>query len=307
MRTEQLRYLDSVLRNGSFRGAARELGISQPTISQQIQRLEEELDLVLVTRARGRVMPTAEAEPLLPLVDRLLQDERVLREEASAIKGLRTGSVRLGCIATISRSVLAEALPAYRRRYPNIRFDVRETGSLPIIEQVLSGSLDLGLISGMAEDPVIPDLSYTRLFPDPLVLCVPRGHPLTSRTRVGIADAAREPWILYDANYALRRYFDQRTEGTTLNVVYQTNSTVSAIHLVAAGLGVALVGTLGITTSDTADQAKVRGIPLDAPPTVLSMIARADSRPPPAVRELRRMLHASAARIAQQIGGSAAD
>lgn len=290
MRIEQLRYLDAILELGSFRAAADSLGVSQPTLSQQLRRLEEELDLVLVSRTRTGAVPTAEAQPLLPLVKRMLDQERALREEAGAVRGLRTGYVRLGSIASLSRSVLAPALLSYRKQFPNVRLEVLEGGSLTLVDHVRAGELDLGLLSVAEDEPIDDDIALTELCRDRPMLCVARDHPAVRLTRPRIRDLADEPWIVQGTGSSLRQMLARNSGGHHLNIIYQSNSPTSTLHLVAAGMGIAILGRLTIENSNPADIRRIAALPVPGPDLLIASAARKDTNPPPAVRELRHVL-----------------
>ena len=104
MRFEQFQYLEAALRTRSFRQAAKELGVSQPTITNQVQRLEEDLGVLLVMRASHGVSPTYAAERILPHAVVAIRAEHALRQEVSAIDSLKIGHVRVASVATGSQT-----------------------------------------------------------------------------------------------------------------------------------------------------------------------------------------------------------
>ena len=301
MKLTQLRYLQAVIETGSFRAAARRLGVSQPTVSEQIKLLEEELDLVLVSRGGGSTKPTAEAATLMPIVGRLLDEERNLREEAASVHGLNTGTVRLGSISTLSQTIVAEVLPTYRHVHPRIKFSVFEGGSRTITEQVRSGDLDLGLIAMAADEPLGDEYVVSHLFDDRTVLCVPKSFNTPHGARLRLPDLAAEPWIVQGEEYSRHRMLTRLAGSTALNVVYQSNNPNSTLRLVAAGVGIALVSEMSYLTCDLADRRQVRLIPIDAPAMVLCMVSRTHAAPSPAVRELRPLLRRAAVKVRSRL------
>jgi LysR family hydrogen peroxide-inducible transcriptional activator len=196
MRSEQLRYLEAAIRHGSLRKAAQEVGVGQPTLSQQIRRLEEDLNVVLLIRRANGVLPSAEARILLPHIRQVLQADRALREEAGLINGLRSGSVRLGAVTTASQILLPRVVPLYRNSFPNVRFSVWESGSQGVRDSVTSGELDLGLVVRTSDPASDANLTATDLISDQIVLCVSRRHPLADKPVVKMEDLAGQSWVV---------------------------------------------------------------------------------------------------------------
>lgn len=298
MRLSQLHYLQAVLEAGSFRAAARKLGVSQPTLSQQIKLLEEELDVSLLNRTSSKTVATAEISTLLPHVTRILQEEQYLVDQAGAVRGLRVGNVRLGSITILSQTILADALPEFRRAYPSVKFSVWEGPSGIIAERVRSGEIDLGLIAVAPDEPLEQGLVYSDLFTDRTVLCAPHDFVLPKKSKFRIADFADSPWIIQGEGYARHRMLTRLAAGANLNVVYESTNPNTTLRLVASGVGIALVSEISFSTGDAADLKRIRLLPISAPDLKLSMVSRKDTMPPPAIRELRGFLLDSVSRVA---------
>lgn len=299
MRIEQLRYADTAIRLGSLRKAAHELGITQPSLSQQIQRLEEELGVVLLIRRPNGVRPTDAAAAVLPHMRVVLRAEESLRQEASAINELRTGRVRLGSIATASRTLLPTVVRRFQREHPSIRFQVTEDGSEVIRDRVLDGELDGGIVSRMFDDEAsMSQLAVEDLADGQIVVCLHSGHPLWDRPSVRAADLAGAALIAFHRGYLLRTAYERLAHATggDVHAVYYTDSSETARRMVAAGVGIALISRLG-TTDDAAVRAgRIRFVPLEErwAESRMSWVRRIDEQPPPAVRALLRILRAEA-------------
>lgn len=290
MRFEQLHYLDTALRLGSVRRAASELGITQPSLSAQIQRLEEDLGVVLLVRGPRGVRATDAAQAVLPHVRAALRAENALRQEASAITGLRAGRVRLGSISAASHRVLPGIVQRFQRELPNIHFQVTEAGSAAIRNAVAAGDFDIGILSRFLHGPAGDDhLRYVDLAQGRIVLCLPPGHPLTQRDPIRSHDLDGATMVAFHKGYLLREAFDALTQIHDVHPVYYTDSAETAHRMVAAGVGLSLASTLAPTTlmSDN-----VRFVNIDEPwaETRMSVVLRADEQPPPAVRALLQIL-----------------
>lgn len=250
MRFEQLQYLEAALRTGSFRQAARELGVSQPTITTQVQRLEEDLGVVLVMRGTQGVRPTDAAERILPHVLSAIRTEHSLRQEASSIDGLKIGSIKLGAVASASQSVLPAVVKRLHSEHPNIRFEVTEGGSEMVRHGVANGHFDAGLLVRVkGEEPDPAHLTCIDILEGRLVLEIPEDHPLASQESVEAADLAGQPLIFFRRGSLLRTMFDRFVEGIETRAVYFTDNASTAQALVRAGVGISIANTLAPATT----------------------------------------------------------
>lgn len=249
MRFEQLRYLEAALRTGSFRQAAKELGVAQPTITNQIQRLEEDLGVILVRRGSHGVTATYAAERILPHAVAAIRAEDLLRQEASSIDSLKIGSVRIASVLTGSMLILPDVVKRLHDEHPNIRFEVTEGGSEMVRHGVIAGHFDLGLVTriGVLEDDV-EQLHYIDLMRGRLALCVPEDHPLAQQETFDVEDLNDEPLIFFKKGSILRTAFEKLVEGIEARVVYSTDGADTAQRMVRAGVGIALANTLAPST-----------------------------------------------------------
>src|SRR6476661_4342516 len=248
MRFAQLRYLEAALRTGSFRQAAKELDISQPTITNQVQRLEEDLGVVLVVRGAKGVRPTYAAERILPHVVAAVQAEHLMREEASAIGGLKLGTVRLGTVPAGSQTILPGVVKRLLSDFPNVRFEVEEGPSRMVSRGVLSGHFDVGLVTRLAGIDLIPAeqalLHHVDLISGRLVLAVPENHRLATKDGFEAADLEGEPLIFPAETSILRTAFEQLLDGVEARIVYATNNAEASQNMVRAGVGICMANTL---------------------------------------------------------------
>jgi DNA-binding transcriptional LysR family regulator len=240
MRFEQLRYLAASVRNGSFRRAAGELGLAQPSLTQAIQKLEDELQATILQRGRTGIHLTAVGEAILPHVLQALECEARMRQEANEHFELAKGGLNVGTVHAGSVTFLPRVLPRFCGRHPGISIQVREAGSCSIAEEVRSRHVDIGLVTCMEDvSPNLSGLSYADLVESKLVLCVPRHHPLTRRRKgVTVDDFADEPLIVFPPGYSMHDVMRKLFEGRQMHVPYHTNNPESATRMVAAGIGV---------------------------------------------------------------------
>jgi LysR family hydrogen peroxide-inducible transcriptional activator len=297
MRFEQLRYLEAALRTGSFRQAAKELGVSQPTITNQIQRLEEDLGIVLVLRGAQGVKPTYAGERILPHAIEAIQAEHLLRQEASAIDSLKIGSIRLATVSTGSLTVLPPVVKRLHDEHPNIRFEVTEGGSDMVRHGLTAGHFDVGLVTrlGLDEEDDSDQFHFVDLMTGRLVLSVPESHPLADRESLDIADLDDQPLIFFKKGSILRRAFEHLVEGVEARVVYNTDSAETAQRMVRAGVGIAIANTLAPSTLSGNGVALVP-IPGEWTRTTLSVVVRKGQLPSPVVQTFLRLMRQSTKR-----------
>jgi len=260
MRFKQLEYFEMAVRVGSLRRAAIELGISQPTLSQQIQRLEEELNVVLLFRAPTGVVATDAGRSLLPHVRQALRAENELRQEASEIAGLRQGKLRAGVIPTASHLFLLRAVRKFQETYPGIAFEVIEAGSGQISDWLISGEVDVGVLGHWEGGTMLStdELQSEVLASGFYSICVPPGHRLAEADLVRVEDLAGESFVVVEQGQVLREIFEKIASQVKVKIVYETNSSLFARRAVDAGIGISIQSALGATQGEGHESIAIR-------------------------------------------------
>ena len=192
----------AVLREGSFLGAARALGLAQPTVTLHVQELEAELGSELFDR-RGRGRPTTPAgallaERALPILDAVDSLNRSMAE----LRDGKSGWIRIGAIEPAASLRVTPLLARLRRERPALRVRLDVTGTQGVSRAVADGELDLGLCSA---PPAELGLDFEPLFAEQMALLIPRGHRLASAKRLRAADLEGEPLLLSEQGCAYRR------------------------------------------------------------------------------------------------------
>ena len=288
MRFDQLKYLDAAIRLGSLRQAAAALGVSQPTMTQQLKRLEEELDIVLLVRRPTGVVPTDAGMMLLPHVRQALQAENGLHQEASAISGLHRGRLRLGTIP-LGQTFVPRTLRRFREAYPRVNFEVLEGGTGQIREKLLTGEIDLGVFARWRDERTDEHGLHTEdLLQGTYTICVPHGHRLQDRTSVVASDLAGEAFVVVQQGQLLREAFERIAAQVDVTVIYQTNTSESARRTVDAGLGISIQAAIG----RQADYRSSVAIPLAEPWALvaISIARRQHEQPTPAMHVFTRLI-----------------
>lgn len=291
MELTTLRHFSTIARTGHMTRAARELGISQPALSAMLKKLEAEVGAQLLHRTGRGVELTDAGRAFLTHADDALRQAEAGVLAVRQLAGLEAGSIRIGGGATATTYLLPPVVSRIRRRHPRLRFYVREGGSTAIAAAVLSGELDLGIVTlPIAQGPGKPELLTLPLVEDELRLVVPPGHRLAGKRTFRWSDVAGEPIIAFEAGAAVRTLIDQAAAaaGVPLNVVMELRSIESIKQMVAAGIGVGFVSRFALrATKGAGEGLTCRDARLSRK---LAIARRADRIPSPAAAEFEREL-----------------
>ncbi|MBN9619224.1 MAG: LysR family transcriptional regulator, partial [Actinobacteria bacterium] len=204
MQLNQLGYFVALAETLHFTHAAERAGVAQPTLSQQIRVLEDELGAHLVTRRPRNIELTAAGEELLPIARRILAEADNARRALVELADLQRGRVRLGATPSLCTSLLPEVVADYRRAHPGVAIVITEGGSHDLQRQLVAGELDLAVLidprTGTHEG-----LSTTPLFVEELVLISALDAvPPTRRSRIAIAGLRTAQLVMFRDGYDLR-------------------------------------------------------------------------------------------------------
>ena len=292
MQLHQLEYFVAVARQLHFTRAAEELHVAQPSVSQQIRKLETELGVRLFHRMKRRVALTPAGETLLPRARQVLSDIEEARAEVQDLAGLSRGRLAVGAPPSVSTTLLPRAMAAFHAEYPGVTLSLREAGSGDLIRYLEQGELDLAVVIMPARHPA---LHTTPLLDEELVLAVPPDHHLADRDSVDIAELRETPFVMFGEGYDLRvtTLAACRRAGFEPRVAVDGGEMDSILRLVAAGLGVTIVPGMVIEPG-----AGVRGIRVDRPALTrrLALAHRRDRSLSRAAREFATIMRRLARR-----------
>jgi DNA-binding transcriptional LysR family regulator len=241
MTLRQLAYLVAVVDEGSFGAAARELRVSQPTLSQQVRALEAELGGTLLERLGRGVRPTAAGEAFLPAARAALAAAERARRSARMVLGLEAGELEIATVGAVAFGLLPPVLRRWRALHPErtVRLDEHRDGPT-LAAAVAEGSGDLGI----GPRPETWSGPMETLGWEELVILLPPGDPLAeSGDPVRLAALADREWVLYERDHALGELTERLcvAEGFVPRPAVRTAQLAAAPILAAAGLGPALV------------------------------------------------------------------
>jgi LysR family hydrogen peroxide-inducible transcriptional activator len=241
MNLRDLRYLLAVAEHGHFGRAAEACGISQPTLSVQIRRLEEELGVALFERGGKAVAPT-------PACDRLLGHVRAAVTEADAIlsvaRSLRdplAGRFRLGIIPTLAPYLLPLVFAPLRAALPALEVEPWEDQTSALLERLRAHELDAALLATEAD---APDLQSMPLFAEPFLAALPPDHRLAARSAVAEEELAEDILVLSDGHCLRDQALAACGRSGALGGALRASSLPTLLNMVAAGYGTTLIPAL---------------------------------------------------------------
>jgi DNA-binding transcriptional LysR family regulator len=284
MTLQQLTYFLSAAEHGSFSAAANALSLAQPSLSEQIRRLEAELGAPLFIRA-GRGLELTEAgRRLRPHAERTLADARAAAESVREVRDLTGGTVAFGTFGSAHYYLLGGLVQDFRARHPEVRVRVIGQNSAEVADAVRDGQLEAGLVAIPVDDR---GLEVRPAFEEELLYV--SAEPERLRAPVTIERLAAAPLILYDARWAaqdpIRRQLRELAQraGATIEPQIEVEYMTAAFDLAARGLG----DTIGPGSVLTARGFSRRlGTVAFAPPqsVTFAFITRRDAHLSPATR-----------------------
>jgi LysR family transcriptional regulator, hydrogen peroxide-inducible genes activator len=244
MNLRDLEYAVCLAEEGQFRRAATHCHVSQPTLSAQIAKLEDELGVQLFERGPRSATPTVNGRALIRQAQIVLDEVERLKALARAGQDPLQGPFHLGMIPTAGPYLLPLALPVLRRRWPDLQLLLREEQTAALVERLRAGSLDAAILSLPLDGA---DLRWEQLLSEPILVALPRRHPLAARPQVAPNALATEPVIMLEEGHCLRdqslAVCDAAGLGRRRDDV-QATGLESLRQMVMAGIGIALVPEL---------------------------------------------------------------
>ncbi|MFT3688707.1 LysR substrate-binding domain-containing protein [Paenirhodobacter sp.] len=297
MTLRELQYLVELARLGNFRRAAEVCNVSQPTLSTQLRKLEDELGVVLVERGARRVILTAAGEEILAHAQRMLDEAQGIRALAQRHRAPESGRLRLGVFQTLGPYLLPALVPGIAAAFPALELQLVEEKSERLIEKLRTGRLDAALLAL----PVAEGYRVEELFEEPFLLAAPPAHPLAGRPMIALDDLRGQRLMLLEDGHCLR---DQalslcRRSGADETSGFRATSLETLRQMVAAGMGITLMPALA-TRGPLAPEGNLCFVPFsdDPPPSrTIGLIWRPSSALGPVLHRLGGLIRETAGRI----------
>ena len=250
MNLRDLQYLIAVADLRNFSQAANQCCVSQPTLSNQIRKLEETLGVVVFERSNKRVMPTETGEQIIALARRVLREVDAMHDVAQSAQDPLAGKFRLGAFPTLSTYIFPSLVPKITAALPQLRLVLVEEKTQTLLDRLKRGELDAALLAL----PVYDDqLAVRALFDDEFFLAVPPLHPLAKKKQAEQTDLSNSKLLLLEEGHCLR---DQALEvchrvGMEEEQDFRATSLETLRQMVKAGSGITFMPNIAIQPDET--------------------------------------------------------
>jgi DNA-binding transcriptional LysR family regulator len=300
---QQLQYFLAAFRHGSFSAAAEELRLAQPSLSEQVRRLEAELGVRLFQRVGRGLTPTEAGVALRPHAERTLDAAEAARESVVAVRELRGGTATFGTWGTARYYPGVDLVTEFRRRHPGVRVRVVGQNSSEVVEAVRDGELEAGMIAlpiddrGLDVEPIMRDeIVYASIEPS---------HVRRPMTLEALAEA---PLILSDASYGAddptRRQLAELGQrvGVSITAQIDVEDIEAAIELAARGVGDTIIERGILLALGRRVPKRLGWVPFDEPIyDTFAFIKRAGAPLSPAAREFVTLARERLTELAQRL------
>jgi LysR family hydrogen peroxide-inducible transcriptional activator len=246
MEVHQLRYFCAVAESGNFTRAAEATRVSQPSLSQQIHKLEDELGARLFDRLPRSARLTQFGKAFLPKAQAILRQIGEARVEIREMASAESGEVVLGAIPTVAPYLLPSILSGFARQHPRVSVSVVEEITPTLLERLHAGTIDLALLALPVEGD---ELITTELTQESLFAVLPEKHPLASRRSITLDDIGGEPFLLLKEGHCFRDNALQACRQSRINpsIVFESGQFATILAMVSAGMGVSVVPQMAVS------------------------------------------------------------
>lgn len=240
MEVHQLRYFVAVADEGSFSRAAAREHVAQPSLSQQIQKLEAEMDQRLFDRLPRSVVVTEAGKCLLEYARKILVEIADARRCVDELKREVVGRLAVGAIPTIAPYVLPALIEKFQRRYPKVTLEIFEDTTERLVRRMEDGEVDIALVSTCDESPALERHSLGK---EALLALVPKGHQLAKKQKIKWSDLKSQKFLLLHEMHCLSAQVYQFLAAHHLRpeLTVRGAQLGTIARMVAAGMGVTLV------------------------------------------------------------------
>lgn len=260
MRYVQLRAFHYVAICGGFSRAAEELFLTQPAISDQVRKLEEEYDILLFNRQRKQVALTPAGERLLAITRRMFDTESQALELLSESRALRAGTLRI--VADAAHHML-HILGEFREKYPGVRITMRAGNTETVIESLYSYDADIGVLGDL---PSGRDFEIIKLNSSPIIAFAAADRPMARRKAISFAELAALPLVMRERGSRTRKKLEESAAraGVELKPAIEAEGREAVREIVASGTGIGFV-----SEAEFGNDLRLARIPIEGSPMLM--------------------------------------
>ncbi len=258
----QLEILLAVYQNKSIKAAVEQLHLTQPTISMQLKKLSEAIDMPLYDQIGRNLVFTEAGEALARSAQDILERMNNLDMELSDLRGLKSGTLRLSVVTT-SKYFIPHILGPFCKRYPEVDIEFNVGNRQQIIQRLQTGTDDFYVFSNVPQSNDIETLDFLE---NPLVAIAHSGHPLTKESNIDFSRLSREPFLMREngsgTRFAIENFLTQHQQKLNVRMTIESNEAIK--HSVMSGLGISILSehTLAFGESKGLEMLNVRQLPI---------------------------------------------
>ena len=245
MEVHQLRYFCAVARHGTFTRASEVEHVAQPSLSQQILKLEAELGARLFDRLPRSARLTVFGKAFLPKAERILREMDEAKTEVRDMSRNEKGEVVVGIIPTIAAYLLPRLLNNFTARHPQVTIKIMEDITPALLQRLHDGAIDLAIVAL----PIAgSELASIELFEEKFYAVLPEKHRLASRTSISLAALNREPFLLLKEGHCFRDSVIAGCQKLKMSpsIAFESGQFATILAMVSAGMGVSAVPAMAV-------------------------------------------------------------
>lgn len=248
---QQLRILKAIAIEKNFTKAAKELYLSQPSLSKQIKILEKNLDILLINRENNKISLTESGQVFLEYAERILS---LCEESCRALIDLKNGergNLTVGASQTIGTYLMPRVLALFAQTYPQINLKVQVNSTRIIAKDILNREIDIAVVGGKIPEEFKTNLKIENFVEDKFSLIIPKSHPFAKKKSIPKEDLYHLNFITLNSNSTIRKFIDNiltqnKIDINRLKIIMQLNSIEGIKTAVSLGLGAAFVSSSAI-------------------------------------------------------------
>lgn len=289
MNLRDLEYLVALAEERHFRKAAEKCFVSQPTLSGQLRKLEDELGVLLMERTSRKVLFTPAGDAITAQARRVLAATKELRDIARTFTEPMSGELHIGLIPTVGPYLLPHIIPALKQHFPELHIFLYEAQTQVLLKQLADGDLDcliLAQLDGMENFGSMP------LYDEPMLLALPAGHRWADRDEIGLGELKGEKLLMLEDGHCLR---DQAmgfcfAAGIGEDSHFKATSLETLRNMVAAGSGLTLIPQLAVNGHPENASVHYLKVTDPQPRRSIALLHRAHSVRRPCFNEMARVI-----------------
>ena len=286
IKLRDLEYLDAIEIHKHFGKAADACHVSQPTLSAQIKKLEEQLGLTLIERHPRNVMLTSAGIALTEQARKVLKSAKEFEAAAKNLADPLAGDLHIGLIPTLAPYLLPHIMPALTKAMPNVQLYLYEKQTKVLLKDLDNGDIDILILPWL--DDEMRRFEHYQLLDEPLVLAAPPSHPLNAKESLALADLKNETILTLEDGHCLR---DQAmgycfTAGASEDDRFKATSLETLRHMVASGSGITLLPKLSTVNQPDSTLISYRPFVEPQPNRKIAAVIRTNYTRMKAVRKL---------------------